>query len=284
MKNSKTVFQDFIANITLKESNDEIKSIAHLVFSKILRLDRTDILAAKPLALDPDQERELYAIAQRINTHEPIQYILGEAEFFGRMFKVNSAVLIPRPETEYLVHEILHYTNLHKIHAPIILDIGTGSGCIPVTLKKELPEASVAATDISGDALAIAKENASMLNASINFLQHDILSQDIPLGDLDIVVSNPPYIAQTEEALMNRNVLQYEPHLALFVPDDDVLKFYKVIAQKAREVLTAGGLLIVEINERFGNETAAIFKADHFRDVAIIKDLDGKDRIVKGIV
>jgi release factor glutamine methyltransferase len=284
MKNSKTVFQDFIANITLKESNDEIKSIAHLVFAKILRLDRTDILAAKPFTLYPEQEKELYAIAQRINKHEPIQYILGEAEFFGRMFKVTSAVLIPRPETEYLINEILHYANLHKNHAPKILDIGTGSGCIPVTLKKELPEASVFATDISADALAIAKENAMMLNAGIDFFQHDILTQDIPVGSLDVVVSNPPYIAQTEEALMNKNVLQFEPHLALFVPDDDALKFYKAIAEKAREVLTVGGLLITEINERFGNETAAIFKANHFQDVAIIKDLDGKDRIVKGIV
>lgn len=284
MKNSKTVFQDFIANITLKESTDEIRSIAHLVFAKILRLDRTDILAAKPLALDPGQEKELYTIAQRINKHEPIQYILGEAEFFGRMFKVNSAVLIPRPETEYLIHEILHHTSLHKNHAPHILDIGTGSGCIPVTLKKELPEASVTATDISSEALAIAKENALMLNASVDFLQHDILTQNIPLGGLDVVVSNPPYIAQTEEAMMNRNVLQYEPHLALFVPDDDALKFYKAIAVKAREVLNEGGLLIVEINERFGHETAAIFRANHFHDVAIMKDLDGKDRIVKGIV
>jgi release factor glutamine methyltransferase len=123
-----------------------------------------------------------------------------------------------------------------------------------------------------------------MLNAPVEFLQHDILRQDIPLGDLDIVVSNPPYIAQAEEALMNRNVLQYEPHLALFVPDDDALKFYKAIAAKAKEVLRDGGLLITEINERFGNETAAIFKANHFHDVTIMKDLDGKDRIVKGIV
>jgi release factor glutamine methyltransferase len=284
MKNSKTVFQDFIANITLKESTDEIRSIAYLVFAKILRLDRTDILAAKPLALDQEQENELYTIAQRINKHEPIQYILGEAEFFGRMFKVNSAVLIPRPETEYLIHEILHHTNLYKNHAPHILDIGTGSGCIPVTIKKELPEASVTATDISTEALAIAKENALMLNASVEFLQHDILTQNIPLGGLDVVVSNPPYIAQTEGALMNRNVLQYEPHLALFVPDEDALKFYKAIAVKAYEVLNDGGLLIVEINERFGHETAAIFKANHFHDVAIMKDLDGKDRIVKGIV
>jgi release factor glutamine methyltransferase len=284
MKNSKTVFQDFIANITLKESPDEIKSMAHLVFAKIFRLDRTDVLAAKPLPLDSGQEKELYTIAQRINKHEPIQYILGEAEFFGRMFKVNGAVLIPRPETEYLIHEILHHSSLYKNHAPKILDIGTGSGCIPITLKKELPEAMITGTDISADALAIAKENAAMLNASINFLRHDILSQHIPLSDLDVVVSNPPYIAQTEEASMNKNVLQYEPHLALFVPDDDALKFYKAITLKAREVLREDGLLIVEINERFGHETAAIFKDNHFRDVAIVKDLDGKDRIVKGIV
>jgi release factor glutamine methyltransferase len=284
MKNSKTVFQDFIANITLKESNDEIKSIAHLVFAKILRLDRTDILAAKPLVLELEQEKELHIITQRINQHEPIQYILGEAEFFGRMFKVNENVLIPRPETEYLIHEILHYTNLHNNHAPRILDIGTGSGCIPVTLKKELPEASVTATDVSTTALAIAKENAAMLNAAVDFLHHDILTQEISLSGLDVVVSNPPYIAQAEEALMNKNVLQYEPHLALFVPDDDALKFYKAIAVKAYEALCKGGLLVVEINERFGNETAEVLKANRFREVVIIKDLDGKDRIVKGIV
>lgn len=284
MKNSKTVFQDFIANITLKESNDEIKSIAHLVFAKVLGLDRTDILTAKPTILTSEQEDELYSIAQRINKHEPVQYILGEVEFFGRLFKVNGSVLIPRPETEYLIHEILHYANLQKKHNLKIMDIGTGSGCIPITLKKELPEAFVTATDISIDALTVARDNAAILNAPVEFIQHDILTQDIPLGELDVVVSNPPYITQTEEAAMSRNVLQYEPHLALFVPDDDALKFYKAITIKAREVLTGGGLLIVEINERFGNETAALLKANHFHHVAIIKDLDGKDRIVKGIV
>ena len=284
MKNSKTVFQDFIANISLKESRDEIKSIAHLVFAKILGLDRTDILAAKPVALEPEQEEKLYVIAQRINKHEPIQYILGEAEFFGRLFNVNTAVLIPRPETEYLIHEILHYGNLQKKHDLKILDIGTGSGCIPITLKKELPEASITATDISIDALTVARNNSIMLNAPVDFIQHDILTQDIPLGMLDVVVSNPPYIAQTEETTMNSNVLQYEPHLALFVPDDDALKFYKAIAIKAREVLVSGGLLIVEINERFGNETAALLKANHYHPVTIVRDLDGKDRIVKGIV
>lgn len=284
MKNSKTVFQDFITNITLKESTDEIKSIAHLVFAKILGLDRTDILAAKPTILIPEQEEKLYAIAQRINRHEPVQYILEEAEFFGRLFKVNASVLIPRPETEYLIHEILHYVNLLKKHDLKILDIGTGSGCIPITLKKELPEALITATDISIDALSVARENATALNAPVDFIQHDILTLDIPLGELDVVVSNPPYIAQTEEFTMNRNVLQYEPHLALFVPDDDALKFYKAIAIKAREVLVGGGLLIVEINERFGNETAVLLKENHFHQVTIIKDLDGKDRIVKGIV
>jgi release factor glutamine methyltransferase len=284
MKNSKTVFQDFIANITLKERSDEIKSIAHLVFAKILRLDRTDILAAKPVTLTPEQEEDLYAIAQRINKHEPVQYILGEAEFFGHVFKVNASVLIPRPETEFLIHEILHYANLQKKHNLKILDIGTGSGCIPITLKKELPEASVTATDISLDALIVAKENAATLHAPVDFIHHDILAQDIPQSDLDVVVSNPPYIAQAEETAMNSNVLQYEPHLALFVPDDDALKFYKAIAVKAREVLVQGGLLIVEINERFGYETAALLKANQFHHVTIIKDLDGKDRIVKGIV
>jgi release factor glutamine methyltransferase len=282
MKNSKALFHDFISRITIPESNDEIKSIAHLVFEKIMGLSRTDILAEKSVLVGTNAEAQLYAIVYRINQHEPIQYILEEVEFFGRYFKVNASVLIPRPETEFLVQEVIVYS---KNKASLkILDVGTGSGCIPVTLVKELPNVEVYATDISDEALTVARENASRLQAAVTFIHHDILSEKIPYSSIDVVVSNPPYIAQAEEAMMNPNVLRYEPHLALFVPDDDSLRFYKAITTRASEILKPGGLLAMEINERFGQEVAALLKANRFESIEIVKDLDGKDRIVKGIL
>jgi release factor glutamine methyltransferase len=285
MKNSKTLFHDLVSGIKLPEDKEEIESIVYQVMEYVFGLTRTDVLAEKSIADDSEKQRALRRIVQRLNKYEPIQYITGEAEFYGRKFKVNPSVLIPRPETEELTEELLsHWEELFSDKKPVrILDIGAGSGCIPITLKLEKGEAEVFATDVSERALKVAEENSKRLNAEVKFLKHNILDEDIPYRELDIVVSNPPYISVEEKNLMKRNVVEYEPPLALFVPNDDPLLFYKSIARKGLVVLNNGGLLIVEINERYGKEVAAALKDEGFTNIEIIKDLSGKDRMVKGL-
>jgi len=282
MNNSKALFQDFINELTLNGNRDELQSIAYLVFDHVLSLSRLDILTNKEIAFTPEQKNKLKEIAIRLNKHEPVQYILEEAPFYGRSFKVNSSVLIPRPETEELIASILKLTaNKTQLH---ILDIGTGSGCIPITLALESKESKVYATDVSEQALTVATENSTRLQAHVNFIKHDILTEELPFENLDIIVSNPPYIALEEKSTMNSNVVEHEPHIALFVEDHDPLIFYRTIAQKAKHALRVGGLLIVEINERYGAEVAQLFIDNNFVEVDVIKDLSGKDRIVKGIL
>jgi release factor glutamine methyltransferase len=191
---------------------------------------------------------------------------------------VNSAVLIPRPETEELISELKSILR----YSASILDIGTGSGCISITLALELRGSKVFATDVSDQALSLSKENNTRLGATVQFLKHDILHEEIPFSGLDVIVSNPPYIVFSEKEQMQPNVVNFEPHLALFVPENDPLIFYKKIASKAYAALKAGGLLCVEINERFGGEVAKLFLDSGFEEIKIIRDLSGKERIVRG--
>lgn len=279
MSNSKTLFDDFVSRITLNETREEIEMIAGLVFEKLFSITPTDLMKGKSIELSADQVRYVNQVAQRINTGEPVQYILRQAHFYGRPFYVDPFVLIPRPETEELVSSVLKHSPLHTA-----LDIGTGSGCIPITLSLERPDVKVYATDISKQALAVAKSNCLTLNASVEFLEHNILTEEIPFTNLDVVVSNPPYIGHSEKASMKRNVLEYEPHLALFVSDEEPLVFYKVIAAKSKKALRKGGAIMFEINERFGKEVSAILTQEGYHDVLLIKDINGKDRIVKGIL
>jgi release factor glutamine methyltransferase len=281
MKNSKILFQDFINRITVPEDREEILGIAYLVFESVLGTTRTDILAGKPVVGSVSQLSELEKIITRVNQHEPIQYVLGEAHFFGRKFKVNRHVLIPRPETEELVREVKDFLKTKKKSARV-LDIGTGSGCIAVTLALEFPDALVFATDKSPEALAVAEENSEILRGRVSFFKHDILQSPLPLSDLDVVVSNPPYITKHEVTNMKSNVVQFEPHMALFVPDDDPLIFYKMITSKAYDGLNKDGALTVEVNEKFGREVCQIFFEAGFRDIRVVKDISGKDRIVTG--
>jgi release factor glutamine methyltransferase len=276
MINSKTLFHQLQKKITLAEDQEEVKSILYLLFEKEFGLNRTEILAEKEIKTTDANALEKQI--QRINNHEPIQYILGEADFFGRRFNVNSSVLIPRPETELIIQLVKE----EKFDSLTILDIGTGSGCIAISLALEIPSAIVHALDISEGALSIAKENAKRLNTSVNFLQHDILSQIPLLKNLDVIVSNPPYVTEKEKGAMNKNVLNYEPHLALFVPDSDPLKFYKVIAEKSLSLLKPQGKIFVEINQQFGKEVAAVFGSLGYK-TEIIKDMEGKDRVVRGV-
>jgi release factor glutamine methyltransferase len=219
-------------------------------------------------------------ILSQLKASKPIQYILGETDFYGHTFRVNPAVLIPRPETEELVKWVLDSVSMPN---PSILDIGTGSGCIAISLKIVLPEADVVALDISADALALAKENAALHKAEVRFIKKDVLLiQPTDLATtFDVVVSNPPYIALSEKVSMKANVLANEPHLALFVPNTNPLIFYEHIASVAQERLKLGGFLFFEINERFGTEVMELLVKKGFKQVELRQDLGGKDRMVK---
>jgi release factor glutamine methyltransferase len=281
MKNSKTLFQDFASRITVPESNDEIQSMAYLVFEKLFGFSRTNILSEK-MTPSQGQENKLEEIIQRINKQEPIQYILGEAAFYGRMFTVNPTVLIPRPETEELVRVVINFLRQTNNPKGQIIDVGTGSGCISITLSLELPDAKIFATDVSDGALQLANHNCLNRGAKVQFIKHDILRTALP-GSADIIVSNPPYVTWGERSTMSANV-SYEPELAVFVPSNDPLIFYKALLEKAKESLKPNGLLAVEINERYGKEVHQLFRDHELEEVQVLSDLFGKDRIVKGIL
>ncbi|MBS1980379.1 MAG: Peptide chain release factor N(5)-glutamine methyltransferase [Cytophagales bacterium] len=270
MTNSKILFESVRSNL-ITHDKEEAQAIALLVMSHFYSLSLSEILSEKPVPVI-----DFSKIIYRLNRHEPVQYILGLADFYERKFLVGPSVLIPRPETELLVEEITK----EKFFAPIILDVGTGSGCIAITLKLEIPSAKVYALDKSNEALRIAKQNAEVLNARINFIQADFLSEEVTLTPVDILVSNPPYIAESEKKQMSSTVLQFEPALALFVPDDDPLLFYRSIAEKSRHLLKPNGKIFVEINERWGKEVQHLLEQFGFSRTKIVKDLDNKDRIV----
>jgi release factor glutamine methyltransferase len=274
MSNSKVLFQELSKSIHLPDNRDEIESIVYIILEHQFGITRSDVMAGKEITNEDSQS--LNHIIARINTYEPVQYILGQADFFGRKFFVDPSVLIPRQETEVLISEILK----RRLPAnPKILDIGTGSGCIAITLALEIPGSLVTATDISKEALSVAVRNANTVQANVEFIHHDILQDTLPWEGFDLVVSNPPYISAGEKNKMHRNVLDYEPHLALFSEKDPLL-FYKNIADKGRKALNEKGVVLVEINEHFSNETLSIFKAAHFSNCAIIKDIQEKDRVI----
>ncbi len=270
MTNSKTVFNLIKAQLLLDEA-EEIMAVSLAIMEKYYRLKLTDILAEKKI-----EEQNLSAVIARINRHEPLHYIFGEADFYGRKFNVNSSVLIPRPETELLINEVLKTNPI----SPRILDIGTGSGCIAITLNLEIKNSKVFAVDVSQRSIDTASTNAKTLGADVYFILTDFLKNEISLEPVDLMVSNPPYVKEIEKDTMKPNVLNYEPHQALFVPTDNPLIFYKAIAQKSKTLLKPNGKIVVEINEQFGREVKNLFEAIGFQQTQIIKDLDGKDRIV----
>lgn len=261
----------------------EAAAIARLVAEVVLQLT--------PLQLRMEQERpvpagvseKINAIIERLLKHEPVQYVLGRAYFYGMELRVQPGVLIPRPETEELVDRIVQ-ENRQQPRLQV-LDIGTGSGCIALALAANLPEAQVWGLDVSEAALAVAKQNAQELQLPVQWLQTDILTQEppLPLHTLDILVSNPPYVLEQEREQMRRNVLDYEPHTALFVPDHDALLFYRRIAQVGRELLRLGGKLYFEINEQFGTQTAGMLAQEGYGNIRIHHDIFGKQRMVQAI-
>ncbi|HMI67455.1 MAG TPA: peptide chain release factor N(5)-glutamine methyltransferase [Cyclobacteriaceae bacterium] len=281
MAKSKELFRELVNKIQLAESKEEIESIVYFLLESQLGLTRTDVLTKKELenADAPDWGE----IISRINRQEPIQYIVGEAVFYGRKFKVDPSVLIPRPETELIIDEI-RKDHSHEKKGLAVLDVGTGSGCIAITLAKELPKAKIYATDVSAGALMTAVENAKRNRAAVEFIRHNILSDEFQLKGIDIVVSNPPYVTVAEKTSMKKNVTDYEPPEALFVPDDDPFIFYSAIARVGKKILRPGGKVIVEINERFGMEVSEVFLKEGFSSVLVMKDFAGKDRVVSAVL
>ena len=267
-----------VADITIDEPHAEKEAIAFWVMEHQFGVSRADVMSGKIIEV---QRKGLDDIVSRLNRHEPVQYILGEAEFYGRKFFVNSNVLIPRPETEMMVRLLTdRFDGLKSIS---VLDIGTGSGCIGITVSLELPSSVVSATDISTGALEVARTNAAQLKASLDFFQHDILKDELRINRLDAVVSNPPYILERESITMPQNIIGFEPHTALFVPDSDPLVFHKAIGLKAGQVLKGGGILITEINEKLGRETFQALENLGYKDILIVNDLHGKNRFLSAV-
>lgn len=261
--------------------NRESRMIADMVVEHVTGQRKIDRIMYKDIPVSKEQETKLEKLTEDLLNHKPIQYVLGEAWFMGKKFFVNEHVLIPRPETEELVQWIIEETRI--INATSLIDIGTGSGCIPVSIKSALPGLEVSAIDISKEALSVADINAKMNAASIELLNCDILnSKDWePLKRFDIVVSNPPYIRRSEARDMQKNVLHYEPEIALFVDDHTPILFYQAIAQFCKKHLNKGGRIYFEINEALGREVSAMLKNEGFEGIECKKDMQGKDRMIK---
>lgn len=258
-------------------SLQEAGNLSRIICCEMLGQQTVDYYLGKDIILSAKAEQELESIIARLSNFEPIQYIQGEARFLGRTFRVAPGVLIPRPETEELVELMLKELS----GGSRVLDIGTGSGCIAVTLAKELPKAHVEAWDISADALAIASANSETLHASVCFEQRDVLNYTPGEEEkYDVIVSNPPYVTLFEKQNMEANVLNWEPSQALFVPDEDPLRFYRRIAVLGIDMLLPGGRLYFEINRAFGEDTVAMLNELGYRSVRLLKDISHNDRFV----
>ncbi len=268
----------FIEGLEKVYDQKEVESIAKIAFEH-LGIDYNRVLTKEKVELDDLNVIWLKEARNRLLNHEPVQYILGYVNFYDLQIKVSPDVLIPRQETEELVDLIIKENTLKS---PMILDIGTGSGCIAISLKKSIPEAIVNACDISREALKIANQNAVNNNVSVQFHEKDVLHIADNPGHNDIVVSNPPYVTEEEKELMDKNVVDFEPAKALFVPNTDPLVFYLAIIELAARNLNQRGKLYLEINEARGNEVRKLLSAAGFENIRIIPDLNTKDRIATG--
>lgn len=261
-------------------SKGEIQVLFEITCEHFLGLSRIEQKTKSALRLTESEMLDFHFTVKRLKTHEPIQYILGEAPFLGLLLQVSSDTLIPRPETEELCQLVIDNIN----HETSLLDIGTGSGCIPIAIKSGQTHLEVFATDISNEALTIAQRNADQNGVEIQFAQHDILScTSLPNkfpDKFDIIVSNPPYVRHSEKTSLQKSVLDYEPHLALFVEDTDPLIFYRRIAQCSREWLNKGGKLYFEINQYLAEETRDMIEKEGFTNIRLINDINDNIRIL----
>jgi len=274
---SKKLLNYIREQITIEESEEEISSLAYMIIEHLFELDKNDIILDRSINLSSSEEKALTKFLDRINNHEPIQYIIGQTEFYGRSYNVNPSVLIPRPETEELVQLIISENKGKKVK---FADIGTGTGCIPITLMKELQGAKGYAIDFDPRVIRTAKQNAQQNHAELDFMLLDILRESMPLQSLDFVVSNPPYVTFADKNLMKSNVVKYEPATALYVKDEDPLLFYRRIAEQAGKSLKPGGKLYFEVNEKFAEDVKSLLEVMDYVEGVVMKDLNGKDRIV----
>jgi release factor glutamine methyltransferase len=258
----------------------EIRSLSDIIIKTLFGAGRLQQLSKPDMVVPPEKVKRIGEITAGLKQGRPLQYILGETVFYNCNFRVNEHTLIPRQETEELVDLIIKE---NKGYPGRIIDLGTGSGCIAVALAKNLPGTNVTAVDISTEALDTAKQNAADNAVTVCFLKADMLVPDkITCKPAGIIVSNPPYVRESEKSVMHKNVLEHEPHSALFVPDNDPLMFYRAILKATGTLLESGGRLYFEINEAMGNEVASLAKRNGLKNVVIIKDLNEKDRFVKG--
>ena len=298
LKNFRTYFTDTLKEIYPKT---EIDTFFFLLIEEKLNLRRVDSVMQPDFLIADAILSELKIIIRRLQEEEPIQYILGNTDFYGLPFKVNKNTLIPRPETEELVEwitkevtklqsdkvaklDIEVISTINKEKTLSILDIGTGTGCIPISLAKNLSDVEISAIDVSSKALEVARQNATLNKVDVSFLEMDILeTRELP-QQYNLIVSNPPYVRELEKVEISNNVLENEPHLALFVKDDNPLIFYSKIADLAKSNLKKDGLLFFEINQYLGKETVEMLKQKGFNMVELKKDLFGNDRMVKAIL
>ncbi|MEG1738383.1 MAG: peptide chain release factor N(5)-glutamine methyltransferase [Odoribacter sp.] len=256
----------------------EIQCLCSIIYMDVLHFTNIDIHIRKNEILDESFINKFNEIILLLKSGHPIQYIIGETEFSGLKLNLNQSTLIPRPETEELVVWVKEAINSGQK----ILDIGTGSGCIAIALAKHCPEAQIVGIDISGEAIRVARQNAEKNQVGVQFMVRDILREECyHWGSYDIIVSNPPYVKESEKKGMESRVLDYEPHQALFVPDTDPLLFYRQVATFGQMRLKAGGLLFFEINEAMGKEMLALLENSGYREIELRKDIFGKDRMIK---
>ncbi|OWY22845.1 peptide chain release factor N(5)-glutamine methyltransferase [Sphingobacteriales bacterium UPWRP_1] len=264
----------------------EARNIAVWVLEYLSGSSKLQIYTHPNNTLSPEQQQNLLVITQRLLQHEPVQYVLEQAPFFDMLLSVNPQVLIPRPETEELVQRAVQYLQQTEEQNPQITDVGTGSGCIAIAIKRLLPKSGVFAIDISEGALQVAELNARKYQTRVSFICADILNEEsvaqLP-GNLSLVISNPPYITLSEKQQMAKHVADFEPHLALFVPDDLPLLFYRAIARYAQRALNKGGALFFEVHEHYANEVKQLLQGMNFGQVTIYPDNSGRQRIVSAL-
>lgn len=270
----------YTQQLMLNFSNDESAQMLDMIFESLFGISRTFRLLNPELRLSESEMLKVHFAVKQLLKHRPVQYVLNESFFYGLSFFVDERVLIPRPETEELVDWILSNPQVTK-GKPAVLDIGTGSGCIAISLKNKMPEASVWAIDISNDALAVARKNALQNQVEIHFVNDNIIAptQTDHLPEFDVIVSNPPYVRESEKNQIKPNVLNYEPHHALFISDDDPLVFYKSIIRFCEIKLKKNGFLYFEINRAFGTQIHELLNNSGFSEIILKKDLSGNDRM-----
>ncbi len=275
----KELYSEFISDLKLLHETGEAVAITNIIFEHFAGISTAGLIVNGKSELHNEVLKSMQDALTALKKNVPVQYITGKAWFYNLSFNVTDAVLIPRPETEELVLEAVNFLKRHTGRK--VLDIGTGSGCIPISIKKNIPDALVTSIDVSKAALEVAEKNATYNKVKVDFLQIDFLEEKNfgLLSTFDLIISNPPYIPENEKAILNKNVTDHEPHLALFVPDNDPLLFYKKILIFAYDHLEKYGKILLEVHEDYAKETAVIFAEAHY-EVEIKKDMQGKERML----